>query len=804
MILEKIKNIFFNKNKNQNKIIKWFDDAYLLIKKYEKTKDYATCIFAIKELSLKNTIAINYYEKLIIKLSILENSNIEEISSKAKEKIKKINNFLNVLYKRLSILDKKFLKVENLLYKLEERNKLKTLEKKPFFRNFFRELKEKIKSNNFLEFFLAKIKNIFFNKNKNQNKIIKWFDDAYLLIKKYEKTKDYATCIFAIKELSLKNTIAINYYEKLIIKLSILENSNIEEISSKAKEKIKKINNFLNVLYKRLSILDKKFLKVENLLYKLEEKNRLELEELNINRKIQEIKLYFFKKDYTTALTQAKKLAFDYEKNKHVFKILTKAQNLYDKEKRIQEKELQSKFKINKILSDLWVTTEETQLKLQEKIFFKNIFNFFINIIRKSKEKTEHMTRIRTLIKLEKLLTISWNIENVSWLKINSDKMFWIVNDWLIKDLTDFKIYWFDVYGKIIWKDKIIWDNFWYYKKNNKVIFYFWDATWHWIKAWFTIAVLSKLFFEYTKENLSFQEFFVKINNWLKEKIKWKEFITWIFFEWDYVKNSLKIIWAWHLPIFLYRKDSWVLEKVIAWWLALWVRMINNSSSVKIKEIKLEHNDIMVWYTDWIIEAKDVNWNMFWMNFLEKSVLKYCTNLTNPEKIYWNILNDVNEFRWTVPFNDDVSVFVFNRNFDKDIIKNKNELENIAKEHNSKKTIKDILFKKTKEELIEEMRQERYNKELKIRLNRLDNLYKIWEYIKLKQEIILYYKEWYCHDKMRIYLEKALGKEHLVVLRKQDEKLQRKYESIVNLYKKWDYELVIKEALDVVFKNWKI
>jgi hypothetical protein len=37
---------------------------------------------------------------------------------------------------------------------------------------------------------------------------------------------------------------------------------------------------------------------------------------------------------------------------------------------------------------------------------------------------------------------------------------------------------------------------------------------------------------------------------------------------------------------------------------------------------------------------------------------------------------------------------------------------------------------------------------------------------------------------MRIYLEKALGKEHLVVLRKQDEKLQRKYESIVNLYKK--------------------
>ncbi len=650
---------------------------------------------------------------------------------------------------------------------------------------------------------LEKIKKFFFNKKKLQKEFIKWFNTAYWLIKIHEKAQDYKTCILAIKELYLKYKVWINYYEQWIKKLYALENSNIIEISSKAKEKIETLQEILNILNQKLNILDKKLKSIEIIKNKLEEKNRIEIEEWIIKKQIQEIEWQLKNKNYITALTQAKKLAFDYQYRKDTLKILTKTQKLYDKEKIIKDKELQKQYKVNKALHELWIVIEEKK-DLEEKNILKKINTFFKNILIKNKEKLAFIKRIKTLSKFEKLLKISWNIENISWLKIDKEEMFSVINKWLTKDIEDFKIYWFDTYGKIIWKDKIIWDNFWYYKTNNKVIFYFWDATWHWIKAWFTIAILSKLFFEYTKENLDFKELFFKINNWLKEKIKWKEFITWIFFEWDYVNNLLKIIWAGHLPMFLYKKNTWVLEKIIVWWLALWVRTINNIASIKIKELQLENNDTLVWYTDWIIEVKNINWNMFWMNLLEKSILKYCKNLTNPEKIYENILNDVNEFKWVIPFNDDVSVFIFNRNLNKDIIKTKKEFENILKEHNSTTTIKNVINNKTREELIKEIKKERYDRDLKIKLSRLDKLYKIWEFIKLKQEIIMYYKEWFVHDKMRLYLEKILEKENLIIAKKLEEKLEKKYSTLLDLFKKWEYELVIKECLDVIFKNWKI
>jgi hypothetical protein len=98
---------------------------------------------------------------------------------------------------------------------------------------------------------------------------------------------------------------------------------------------------------------------------------------------------------------------------------------------------------------------------------------------------------------------------------------------------------------------------------------------------------------------------------------------------------------------------------------------------------------------------------------------------------------------------------------------------------------KDIDFSnKTKQQVIESLKKERHDRELKIRLDRLDRLYKMAEFIKLKQEVYLYFREGYAHDRMRFYLEKALENEHKSIMKKQDEKLKRKYEVLEELYKK--------------------
>jgi hypothetical protein len=140
------------------------------------------------------------------------------------------------------------------------------------------------------------------------------------------------------------------------------------------------------------------------------------------------------------------------------------------------------------------------------------------------------------------------------------------------------------------------------------------------------------------------------------------------------------------------------------------------------------------------------------------------------------------------------------------LIANKAELELLLKELDVKKIgKKEIDFtNKTKQQVIDNLKKDRHERELKIRLERLERLYKMAEFTKLKQEIYLYFREGYVHDRMRYYLEKALENEHKTIMKKQDDKLKRKYEILTEMYKKGEYELVIKETIDILFKNGKI
>ena len=57
---------------------------------------------------------------------------------------------------------------------------------------------------------------------------------------------------------------------------------------------------------------------------------------------------------------------------------------------------------------------------------------------------------------------------------------------------------------------------------------------------------------------------------------------------------------------------------------------------------------------------------------------------------------------------------------------------------------------------------------------------------------------------MKFYLEKSIANEYQATVKKQEDKIQKKYMTLLDLYKKGEYEIVIKETLDVIFKNGKI
>ncbi|EKE29357.1 MAG: hypothetical protein ACD_2C00185G0002 [uncultured bacterium (gcode 4)] len=652
----------------------------------------------------------------------------------------------------------------------------------------------------------------FFNlfKNKTQEtELINDFDKALYFIRTYEKAADYKTAIMATRELILKHKSWINYYEESLKRLYSLEASNIDAVSNDARDKIKKIKDWLDILYKRLGKLDSRLLELEKIKFKADEKLKLKVENEKIKFRAKEIKETLSRKDYTKALQQWKKFVFDFQWNKDALNLLQKIQRMHDKDKTSKEKEKAKKDRITKTLQEAGITNVSVEEKSKTWLFWENLKLEIKEMKRKWHERTDYIKRMKTLNSLEMLLAKTWSINNISNLDMENmekDWVFSVIHSWTEKDIWDFDTYGFDFFGKIIGKDKIIWDTFGHYKTmTNKVIFYFWDATGHWVQAGFTVAILSKIFFEFTKNYKQLQDLVFQSNNSLKEKIKWKSFITWIFFEWDYAKGSLKMVWAWHPPLYVYRRKEWTSEKIIPGWLALWVRNIPNLASMKIKDIPLENGDVIFGYTDWIVETKNAEWVMYLLDRVEKSFTKHAKLFLSPKKIYEWVLADVNNFKWGLEFDDDVSFFIFTRNTNKDLIANKEELEQILKETNSKKSLKEIQIKKrTKEEIIEELKQEKHERELKVRLERLDRLAKIWEYHKLKQEVLMYYREGFIHDKMKFYLEKAIANEQKVMIMKMEEKLDRKYKTLIELYKKWEYEIVVKEAMDVIFKNWKI
>lgn len=56
---------------------------------------------------------------------------------------------------------------------------------------------------------------------------------------------------------------------------------------------------------------------------------------------------------------------------------------------------------------------------------------------------------------------------------------------------------------------------------------------------------------------------------------------------------------------------------------------------------------------------------------------------------------------------------------------------------------------------------------------------------------------------MKFYLEESLKNEQHFIQKKQDERIARRLKTIQELYKKGQYDVVIKEALEIVAKNGK-
>ena len=441
------------------------------------------------------------------------------------------------------------------------------------------------------------------------------------------------------------------------------------------------------------------------------------------------------------------------------------------------------------------IKTEE-RLKKKEEKWYNRIKNF-INFHKKLREKYQK----KKLIDEIKLLIEE---DDKAKKEIASKKLEYI-HKWLIKEVEKNSIIGYDLYGKILWSDTISWDSIWFLETWKKYSFYIWDATWHGVRAWLIVSVLSKTYQEHGIKddiiNLTYE-----VNNTLKNMLQSKNFVTGMFFEIDKDhKNAFNVTGMWHEPLMIYRNKAEKIEKIRVGWIAWGIRLIKQKEDIIPKTIELWDNDIVLTYSDWVLESRNEKWELYGIKRLEDIFLSSAKNNTDIRKIYKDIIEDLKLFISGWSFHDDTTILMFRRNPLKDIITRKStELQKIKiKEWLNNKEAKKLEWK-TIEEINEKLKEIKRDKQIVQIVNILKWLYYTWEFLRLKQEALRYIKDWFTHKDINYYLKKAMQNEEKYAIKQKNEKLENKYNVLTELCKKKDYNTVIKECNEIISKDWNI
>ncbi len=624
---------------------------------------------------------------------------------------------------------------------------------------------------------------------------VKQFDSALKAIEFFIMLSEWEKARKALKEIEFKEkdslSIVLDKLDGMDDKEWINEKEKIK-LTNELKKKLKKLNNLFLILEKKEEKYNEN---VDNERFKIRfKKIKDEIDNLIWNKKSDNA-LILLQKFLEENAEKASVVRF-YNKEK---KVILKNK---EREKKKRDEKMKNDTKLE-AMALIWKTVnldseqEETDKEKNEK---KSIF-------KKIKEKINFYKKIKERIRKKRLLDeINILIEEDS--KIKNDlaaKKLANIHKWLVKELSSNKMLWYELYWKILWADKISGDTFGFVENENKYNFFLWDATWHGIRAGFIITLLSRLFQKYVKSS-NLRDLTYEINNWLKQDLKSRNFITWVFFE--ILKDdtsTINFVWMWHEPILVYRKRTWEVEKIIPWWLAAWIRLIKKPTDIKMKNIVLKNWDILLIYSDWIVESKSIDWEFYSLAKLEKLFKNICINSSDIHMVYEYLINDLKEFRWWTNFDDDVSLLILKREIRKDIV---DESSEYLQELKSKEWLKTSDIKKLRWKTIEDIDKEleilKKKKETDRIIKNLEWLFYTWEILKLKQEAIRYIREWFIDKKINFYLKKAIENEKSYKVDQKNQKVINKYSILEELLKKWDFDTVISEIEEVISKDGNI
>jgi phosphoserine phosphatase RsbU/P len=216
-----------------------------------------------------------------------------------------------------------------------------------------------------------------------------------------------------------------------------------------------------------------------------------------------------------------------------------------------------------------------------------------------------------------------------------------------------------NIYAKTRPATEVGGDSFDFIQEGNNNFFYIGDVTGHGVPAALIMTIVNTLVHTFAKFYKTAFEIAVKTNELLYPRIAKTMFMTAILFKFDSQLQKLSYVGAGHEHIIIYKKNSGKCEKFMAGGLAL--GMIPDVSKIyKETDISLELGDTIIVFSDGIIEAKNVNGELFGIDRLVAACEKYCYQ-ENIEDIFKSVSKEFSDYVEEQPQLDDITLIVMRK-----------------------------------------------------------------------------------------------------------------------------------------------
>lgn len=193
--------------------------------------------------------------------------------------------------------------------------------------------------------------------------------------------------------------------------------------------------------------------------------------------------------------------------------------------------------------------------------------------------------------------------------------------------------------------------------KNTFV--YVGDVTGHGIPAALIMVMVNTIIRTYSEMHTSGYDIIVNTNRTLKQRIEPRRFMTCVLLRWNTEEQKLYYTGAGHEHILIFHKKEGICEVRRTGGIALGM-VPDISKIVKEEPIPVESGDFVVLYSDGIIEAKNMEGEMFGVERLKKAVEQYAGTAT-PEELFTHLSKDFGIFVGDQIQEDDITLIALYR-----------------------------------------------------------------------------------------------------------------------------------------------